>query len=388
MSDTDDAIRTAVRNLCGQFPGTYWQKKDKERSYPKEFVDALTKSGFLAALIPQQYGGGGLTIREASIIMEEIQRAGCNGGACHAQMYTMGTILRHGKEEQKRKWLPQIANGSLRLQAFAVTEPMSGTDTLNLRTLATKKVVDGKEHYEIRGQKVWTSRAEHSDLMVLLARTAKKETLSKNRTEGLSVFLVDMRDAKKQGLTIRPIETMINHSTTEVFFDDVIVPAENLIGQEGKGFEYILQGMNAERILIAAECIGDAKFFLDKSTAYANEREVFGRKIGQNQGIQFPLAKAYARTEAAQLMVEKACSLFDNNQNCGNESNLAKYLAAEASWEAGEAAMQTFGGFAFASQYNIERKWRETRLYQIAPISTNMILSYIAQHILRLPRSY
>lgn len=378
------AIRESVRALCADFPGEYWREKDRDRAYPTEFVRALTEAGFLAVLVPEEFGGSGLGLRAAGAVLEEIHASGCNGGACHAQMYIMGTILRHGSEEQKQKYLPRIASGELRLQAFGVTEPTSGTDTLSLRTTAVKK---GNDRYVVNGQKVWTSRAEHSDLMLLLARTTPKEEVKK-RTEGLSVFLVDMQEALGNGLEIRPIRTMINHSTTEVFFDDMEVPAENLIGEEGMGFRYILGGMNAERVLIAHESIGDARWFIEKSTAYANERQVFGRPIGQNQGIQFPIAKAYANTEAAALLAKKAAALFDAGQTPGAEANMSKYLAAEAAWEAADACMQTFGGFAFAEEYDVERKFREARLYKTAPISSNLILSYIAEHVLGLPRSF
>ncbi|WP_341990120.1 acyl-CoA dehydrogenase family protein [Azorhizobium sp. AG788] len=376
-------IRDAVRKLCAQFPGEYWRKLDREQAYPSAFVDALTQSGFLAALIPESYGGAGLPLSAAAAILEEVQRAGCNGGACHAQMYIMGALLRHGSDEQKNTYLPKIASGELRLQAFGVTEPTSGTDTTSLKTFAEKK----GDHYVVNGQKVWTSRAEYSDLMLLLARTTPKDQVKK-RTDGLSVFIVDMREAKKDGLTIRPIRAMMNHSTTEVFFDNVKVPAENLIGEEGKGFRYILSGMNAERILIASECVGDAKWFIEKATAYAKERVVFGRPIGQNQGIQFPIAKAYAQMRAAELMVHRAAALFEQGKDCGEDANMAKMLAADASWAAAEACVQTHGGFAFAEEYDVERKFRETRLYQVAPISTNLILSYIAEHVLGMPRSY
>ena len=381
--ETFPEIRDSVRRLCAEFPGEYWQECDRERAYPSAFVEALTKAGFLAVLIPEEYGGSGLGIAEAAAILEEIQRSGGNGGACHAQMYIMGTILRHGSDEQKETYLTAIASGELRLQAFGVTEPTSGTDTLSLRTTAVR---DGEE-YVINGQKVWTSRAEHSDLMLLLARTTPKEEVKK-RTEGLSVFLLDMKAGLGNGLTIKPIRAMINHSTTEVFFDDLRIPTDNLIGEIDRGFTYVLDGMNAERILVAAECIGDARWFIDKSTAYANEREVFGRPIGQNQGIQFPIARAFAATEAADLMVRRAAELFDAGQPCGKEANMAKLLAADASWQAAEVCMQTHGGFGFAEEYDIERKFRETRLYQVAPISTNLILSYIAEHVLGLPRSY
>jgi acyl-CoA dehydrogenase len=377
-------IREAVRALCADFPGEYWRALDRERAYPDKFVAALTKAGFLAALIPEEYGGSGLTMSAAAAIMEEIQASGCNGAGCHAQMYTMGTVLRHGSAEQKAKYLPGIASGELRLQAFGVTEPTSGTDTLSLRTTATR---DGNDAYVVNGQKIWTSRAEHSDLMLLLARTTPREQIKK-RTEGLSVFLVDMREAKGKGLSIRPIRTMMNHATTEVFFENMRVPAENLIGVEGEGFRYILSGMNAERILIAAECIGDAKWFIEKATAYAGEREVFGRPIGKNQGVQFPIARAYIGMRAAELMVREAASLYEAGKDCGAEANMAKHLAAEASWAAADMCLQTHGGFGFAEEFDIERKFRETRLYTVAPISTNLVLSYIAEHVLGLPRSY
>ena len=383
---TDDPhldIRDAVAKLCAQFPGEYWRKLDREMAYPSAFVDALTKSGYLSVLIPEEYGGAGLQLSAATAILEEIQRAGCNGGATHAQMYTMGTLLRHGNEAQKKQWLPRIASGELRLQAFGVTEPTSGTDTSSLKTFAKR---DG-DHYVVNGQKIWTSRAEHSDLMILLARTTPKEQAVK-RTDGLSVFIVDMKAAKNNGLTIRPIRTMMNHATTEVFFDNMRVPAENLIGEEAKGFRYILSGMNAERILIAAECVGDAKWFIAKATNYARERVVFGRPIGQNQGIQFPIAKSYASMRAAELMVKEAARKYEAGLDCGAEANMAKMLAADASWEAANACIQTHGGFGFAEEYDVERKFRETRLYQVAPISTNLILSYVAEHVLGMPRSY
>jgi acyl-CoA dehydrogenase len=376
-------IRDAVRALCADFPGEYWRELDRERRYPTGFVKALTDAGFLGCLIPEQYGGSGLGLAAAAAILEEVQRSGGNGGACHAQMYIMGTILRHGSSEQKARYLPGIAKGELRLQAFGVTEPSSGTNTLGLKTVAVR---DGG-HYVVNGQKVWTSRAEHSDLMLLLARTTSEDQVAR-RTEGLSVFIVDMRETLGRGLTIQPIRTMVNHSTTQVFFDDMRVPAENLVGEEGKGFRYILNGMNAERVLVAAECIGDARWFIDKGTAYAKEREVFGRPIGQNQGIQFPIARAYAATEAADLMVRKAAALFDAGESCGEQANIAKMLASEASWQAAEMCLQTHGGFGFAEEYDVERKFRETRLYQIAPISTNLILAYVAEHVLGLPRSY
>ena len=386
MSESADLapIREAVRALCADFPGEYWRALDRDRAYPEKFVAALTKAGFLAALIPEEYGGSGLTMSAAIAIMEEIQSSGCNGAACHAQMYTMGTVLRHGSAEQKARYLPGIARGELRLQAFGVTEPTSGTDTLSLRTTAAR---DGNDGYIVNGQKIWTSRAEHSDLMLLLARTTPREQ-AKKRTEGLSVFLVDMREVKGKGLTIRPIRTMMNHATTEVFFENMRVPAENLIGVEGEGFRYILSGMNAERILIAAECIGDAKWFIRKATAYAGEREVFGRPIGKNQGVQFPIARAYINMRAAELMVREAAALYEAGKDCGAEANMAKHLAAEASWAAADMCVQTHGGFGFAEEFDIERKFRETRLYTVAPISTNLVLSYIAEHVLGLPRSY
>ena len=376
-------IRDAVRSLCQGYPGEYWREKDRKREYPTEFVQALTDSGFLAVLIPEIYGGSELGIQEAAAILEEIHKSGCNGAACHAQMYIMGTLLRHGSEEQKKKYLPGIASGELRLQAFGVTEPGSGTDTTSIRTFAKR---EGDE-YVVNGQKVWTSRAEHSDLMLLLARTTPKDEVTK-RTDGLSVFLVDLRKSLNHGVTIRPISTMINHATTEVFIDDLRIPAEQRIGEEGKGFRYILDGMNAERILIGAECIGDSRWFIQKASEYAKDRTVFQRPIGQNQGIQFPIAKAYAQSEAADLMVRKAASLFDSGKPCGKEANMAKLLAADASWEAADVRLQTHGGFGFAEEYDIERKFRETRLYRIAPVSTNLILSYLAEHVLGLPRSF
>jgi acyl-CoA dehydrogenase len=376
-------IRDAVQQLCAEFPGEYWREKDREQAYPGEFVQALTVAGFLACLIPEAYGGSGLGMSEATAVMEEIQASGCNGGACHAQMYTMGTVLRHGSEDQKRMLLPGIAEGKLRLQAFGVTEPTSGTDTSRIRTTAVK---DGNQ-YRINGQKVWTSRIMHSDFMLLLARTAPREAGAKPH-HGMSVFLVDIREAKGNGLTIKPIRAMVNHATTEVFFDDLKIPASSLVGEEGNGFKYILDGMNAERILIASECIGDARWFIDKATKYANERRVFDRPIGQNQGIQFPIARSYAEMRAAALMVERAADLFDAGENCGEEANMAKLLAADASWKAADMCLQTHGGFGFAEEYDIERKFRETRLYQVAPISTNLILSYIAEHVLGLPRSF
>tara|TARA_A100001037_G_scaffold128821_1_gene116646 strand:- start:1378 stop:2571 length:1194 start_codon:yes stop_codon:yes gene_type:complete len=380
--DPWEDIRNSVKSLCDDFPGEYWRKLDSNRSYPEEFVEALTKSGYLACLIPEEYGGSGLPLKAACAILEEIQRSGGNGAACHAQMYIMGALLRHGSEEQKNKYLPKIASGELRLQAFGVTEPDAGTDTLSIRTKAEKS----NNSYIINGQKVWTSRAEYSDLMLLLARTSNDK--NNKRTEGLSLFILDMQKAKDKGLTIKPIRTMINHATTEIFFDDLEIPLDSLIGDEGKGFKYILDGMNAERILIASECIGDSKFFLDKMTDYATSREVFGRPIGQNQGIQFPISRAYAETEAAALMVERAAELFDKNIPCGTEANISKLLASEASWKSAEAAIQTFGGYGFAEDYDIERKYREARLYQIAPVSTNLILAYIAQNVLGLKKSY
>jgi acyl-CoA dehydrogenase len=376
-------IRDAVAKLSAQFPGEYWRKLDRDMAYPSAFVDALTKAGYLSVLIPEEYDGAGLKLSAATAILEEIHRAGCNAGACHAQMYTMGTLLRHGSDAQKAQWLPKIASGDLRLQAFGVTEPTSGTDTSSLKTFAKR---DG-DTYIVNGQKIWTSRAEYSDLMILLARTTPKEQ-SHKRTDGLSVFLVDMREARNNGLEIRPIRTMMNHSTTEVFFTDMKVPAENLIGEEGKGFRYILSGMNTERILIASECIGDAKWFIAKATAYARERVVFGRPIGQNQGVQFPIAKAYASMRAAELMVKEATRKYEAGLDCGAEANMAKMLAADAAWDAANACVQTFGGFGFAEEYDVERKFRETRLYQVAPISTNLILSFVAEHVLGMPRSY
>ncbi len=378
------AIRAEVAKLCAQFPGAYWREKDKARAYPTAFVNALGEAGYLAALIPEVYGGAGLPLSAAAAILEEIQRQGCNGGAVHAQMYIMGTLLRHGSEEQKQRYLPQIATGALRLQAFGVTEPTSGTDTLSLKTVAKRE----GENYIVNGQKIWTSRAEHSDLMLLLARTTPRDE-SASRTEGLSVFIVDMKAALDAGtLTIKPIDTMMNHATTEVFFDNMVVSAANLVGEEGKGFRYILSGMNAERLLIAAECIGDAKWFIDKASTYAKERVLFNRPIGQNQGVQFPIARAYAQMRAAELLVHEGIRKYEAGENCGEEANMAKMLAAEASWAAGEACVQTHGGFGFAAEYDVERKYRETRLYQVAPISTNMILSYVAEHVLGLPRSY
>ncbi|SJZ46015.1 hypothetical protein SAMN02745126_01159 [Enhydrobacter aerosaccus] len=381
---THPEIRDAVRALCLKFDGAYWRKLDRDRGYPTEFVKALTDAGWLATLIPEEYGGAGLGISAAAAVLEEVQRAGCNGAACHAQMYTMGTVLRHGSTEQKQRYLPAVASGELRLQAFGVTEPTSGTDTLALRTTAVKK---NNSTYVVNGQKVWTSRAEHSDLMLLLARTTPRDQVQK-RTEGLSVFLVDMRKVLDKGLTIRPIRTMMNHNTTEVFFDNMEIPAESLIGEEGQGFRYILSGMNAERILISAECIGDARWFIEKATNYAKERKLFGRPIGQNQGVQFPIARAYAQTEAADLMVRKAATLYEAGLPCGAEANMAKMLGSEAAWAAADMCVQTHGGFGFAEEYDIERKFRETRLYMVAPISTNMILNFVSEHVLGLPRSY
>ena len=383
MTQSFPEIREAVAKLCAGFPGSYWQALDRDRIYPTEFVTTLTEAGFLSVLIPEEYGGSGLGLGAATAVLEEIHRSGCNGGACHAQMYTMGTILRHGTPAQKEKYLPAIASGELRLQAFGVTEPTSGTDTTRLRTFA-RRVGD---KYVVNGQKIWISRAEHSDLMVLRVRTTPREEVAKT-SDGMSVLLVDMRSAVNNGLTIRPIRTMLNHATTELFFDNLEVPVENLIGQEGKGFKYILDGMNAERILIAAECIGDGKFFIDRASAYAKEREVFGRPIGQNQGIQFPIARAHVQISAAGLMVDKAAAMFDADQPCGTEANMAKMLASEASWYAADMCVQTHGGFGFAEEYDIERKFRETRLYQVAPISTNLILSHVGTHVLGLPKSF
>jgi len=383
QSETFPEIRESVRRLCAEFPGPYWQALDRERAYPTEFVQALTREGFLSVLIPEEYGGSGLGLGAATAILEEIHRSGCNGGACHAQMYTMGTILRHGSPEQKAKYLPAIAKGELRLQAFGVTEPTSGTDTTRLRTFARRE----GDHYVVNGQKVWISRAEHSDLMVLLCRTTTREDAAKP-TDGMSVLIVDMNEAKGNGLTIRPIRTMLNHATTELFFDDMKVPVENLIGKEGQGFKYIIDGMNAERVLIAAECIGDGRFFIDRASAYAKERAVFGRAIGENQGVQFPIARAYVQVSAAALMVDKAAALFDAGLPCGSEANMSKMLASEASWFAADTCIQTHGGFGFAEEYDIERKFRETRLYQVAPISTNLILSHVGTHVLGMPKSF
>ena len=386
MQEREDLaeIRRAVRALCDEFPGEYWREKDRDRAYPSEFVDALTKAGFLAALIPEEYGGSGLKLDSAAVIMEEIQASGSNGGAAHAQMYVMNTLLRYGSEEQKAHYLPKIADGTLRLQAFGVSEPTSGTDTLSLRTFAKPE----GDQYVINGQKIWTSRAEHSDLMMLLARTTPKGESAK-KTEGLSLFLVDMQEAQKSGgMTVKPIRTMMNHSSCEVFFDDLRIPKSALIGEEGKGFRYILSGMNAERVLIAAECIGDAKWFIEHASDYAKERQVFGRPIGQNQGIQFPIARCYAQMRAAELMVHHAAEVYDQGGNAGEEANMAKMLASEASWAAADMCVQTYGGFGFAEEYDVERKFREARLYTVAPISTNLILSYLSEHVLGLPRSY
>ena len=376
-------IREAVQKLCAQFPGAYWQSMDRDRIYPTEFVNALTQSGFLSVLIPEQYGGSGLGLAAAAAVLEEIHRSGGNGGACHAQMYTMGTLLRHGSVEQKEHFLPKIASGELRLQAFGVTEPTSGTDTTRITTFARRE----GDHYVVSGQKIWTSRAEHSDLLVLLVRTQKRDEATRP-SKGLSVLLVDMRDVLGNGLTIRPIRTMLNHGTTELFFDEMSVPVGSLIGEEGEGFKYILDGMNAERVLIASECIGDGRFFIDRAAAYAGERSVFDRPIGLNQGIQFPIARSYIELEAAAGIVDKAAALFDEGKSCGSEANMAKLLASEASWKAADVCLQTHGGFGFAEEYDIERKFRETRLYQVAPISTNLILSHVATHVLGLPKSF
>ena len=386
MTTTPDQyadIRDGVRALCAQFPDEYHRKIDAERAYPEAFVDALTQAGWLAAMIPQDYGGSGLGLAEASVIMEEINRAGGNSGACHGQMYNMGTLLRHGSEAQKRRYLPAIASGALRLQSMGVTEPTTGTDTTKIKTTAVKQ----GDRYVVNGQKVWISRVQHSDLMILLARTTPLAQVTK-KSAGMSIFMVDLRQAIDNGLTVRPIPNMVNHETNELFFEDLEIPEENLIGEEGKGFKYILDGLNAERTLIAAECIGDGYWFIDRVTRYARERQVFGRPIGQNQGVQFPIAEAYVEVEAANLMRWKACALFDAHQPCGAEANMAKYLAAKASWEAANACLQFHGGFGFAAEYDIERKFRETRLYQVAPISTNLILSYVAEHVLDLPRSF
>jgi len=384
MNDDQHAgLREGVRALCNQFDSAYWQQVDDERGYPDAFVKALTDAGWLSALIPEEYGGSGLTLTEASIIMEEINRSGGNSGACHGQMYNMGTVLRHGSEGQKRRYLPKIASGELRLQSMGVTEPSAGTDTTKIKTTAVKK----GDRYVVNGQKVWTSRVQHSELMILLARTTPLAEVKK-KSEGMSIFIVDLRDAEQHGLTVKPIRNMVNHETNELFFDNLEIPAENLIGEEGKGFKYILDGLNAERILIAAECIGDGYWFIDRATKYAKERVVFDRPIGKNQGIQFPIAKSYVNVEAANLMRYKAAGLFDHKQPCGAEANMAKLLAADASWEAANACLQTHGGFGFAAEYDVERKFRETRLYQVAPISTNLILSYIGEHVLGMPRSF
>jgi acyl-CoA dehydrogenase len=382
-ADQFQELRSALRELCAQFPAEYFRRIDEQRAYPEEFVEALTKAGWLAALIPEEYGGSGLGLTEASVIMEEINRAGGNAGACHGQMYNMGTLLRHGSEPQKRAYLQKIARGELRLQSMAVTEPVAGTDTTKIATTAVKK----GDHYLVRGQKVWTSRVQHSDLMILLARTTPLAEVKK-KSEGMSIFLVDLRESIGETLRVRPIPNMVNHETNELFFDDLKISAENLIGEEGKGFKYILDGLNAERTLIAAECVGDGYWFIDKVAKYVQERNVFGRPIGQNQGVQFPIAKAYIKVEAANLMRFKACALFDAHQPCGAEANMALLLAAEASWEAANACLQFHGGFGFACEYDVERKFRETRLYQVAPISTNLILSYVAEHVLGLPRSF
>ena len=383
VGETWPEIREAVRRLCANYPGDYWRELDRNREYPEAFVKALTDAGYLAVLIPEEYGGSGLPISAGSAVLEEVNASGCNAGACHAQMYIMGTLLRHGSDEQKQRYLPKIATGELRLQAFGVTEPSSGTDTLSLRTTAVRE----GNGYVVNGQKIWTSRAQYSDLMLLLARTTPKDRVAK-RTDGLSVFLVDMREVLGNGLEIRPIRTMINHQTNELFFDNMRIPADALIGEEGRGFRYILDGMNAERILVASDALGDARFFIDRAVAYANDRSVFGRPIGQNQGIQFPIAEAYAQTAAAELMMRKAAALFEAGEPCGPEANMAKHLCAEASWKAGDVCMQTYGGFAFAEEYDIERKFREARLYRTAPISTNLVLAYLAEHVLGLPRSY
>ncbi|HWF37157.1 MAG TPA: acyl-CoA dehydrogenase family protein [Candidatus Acidoferrales bacterium] len=381
--DQYQEIRSAVRDLCAQFPPEYFRRIDEQRAYPEEFVAALAKAGWLAALIPEEFGGSGLSLTEASVIMEEINRSGGNAGACHGQMYNMGTLLRHGSPEQKQKYLPKIASGDLRLQAMGVTEPTTGTDTTKIKTTAVKK----GDHYVINGQKVWISRVQHSDLMILLARTTSVPEVKK-KTEGLSIFIVDLHQAIGKGLAVKPIANMVNHETNELFFDNLEIPAENLIGQEGHGFKYILDGLNAERTLIAAECIGDGYWFIEKVTRYANERTVFGRPIGQNQGVQFPIARAYIDVESANLMRFKACELFDARKPCGAEANMALFLASRASWDAANACLQFHGGFGFASEYDVERKFRETRLYQVAPISTNLILSYVAEHVLGLPRSF
>ncbi len=376
-------IRNSVIKLCERFPNEYWRELDQRKGYPDEFVRVLTEEGFLSVLIPEEYGGAGMGVEVAGVILEEISRSGGHPGAFHAQMYTMGTLLRHGSEAQKKKYLPDIARGDLRLQAFGVTEPAAGSDTTSIRTFAEKK----GDHYLVNGQKVWISRAEHSDLLLLLARTKRSSEVS-SKTDGLSVFLVDLREVKDKGLTINPIDTMMNHHTTELFFDDMKIPADSLVGEENKGFRYILDGMNAERILIAYECIGDGKFFIERASDYASNREVFGRPIGKNQGVQFPIARAYANMRAAELMTHQAAAMFDAGEPCGAEANMAKMLASEASWEAGDVCVQTHGGYGFAREFDIERKLRETRLYQVAPISTNLILSFIGEHVLGMPRSY
>jgi acyl-CoA dehydrogenase len=381
--DTHQDLRAAVRELCASFPDAYWRELDAKRAYPETFVKALTDAGYLAALIPEEFGGSGLGIRDAAVILEEINRSGANAGACHAQMYTMGTLLRHGSDAQKREYLPKIASGELRLQAFGVSEPTTGSDTTQLKTTAVRS----GDRYIVRGQKIWISRAEHSDLLLLIARTTPIDRIKK-RTEGLSVFLVDLRTAVGHGLTIRPIRTMMNHATTELFFDDLEIPVSSLIGEEGRGFRYLLDGLNAERILIASECVGDGRWFLERAAKYAKERVVFGRPIGQNQGVQFPIARAHVNVEAANLMCVRAAELFDRGEACGAEANMAKLLAADASWEAANVTVQTYGGFGFAEDYDIERKFRETKLYQVAPISTNLILAYVGEHVLGLPRSY
>ncbi|HEX9812549.1 MAG TPA: acyl-CoA dehydrogenase family protein [Burkholderiales bacterium] len=383
VSDQYQDIRDGVRAVCAQYPDEYFRKLDRERAYPEAFVDALTRAGWLAALIPAEYGGSGLNLAQASVIMEEINRSGANAGACHGQMYNMSTLLRHGSDAQKREYLPKIASGELRLQSMGVTEPSTGSDTTQLRTTAVKK----SDRYVINGQKVWISRVQHSDLMILLARTTPAAGVAQ-KSEGMSIFIVDLREAIGKGLTVRPIENMVNHETNELFFDNLDIPAENLIGEEGRGFRYILDGLNAERALIAAECIGDGHWFIGRATKYATERIVFGRPIGKNQGIQFPIAESYIEVEAANLMRFKACALFDAREPCGAQANMAKHLAAKASWEAANVCLQTYGGFGFAAEYDVERKFRETRLYQVAPISTNLIFSYIAEHVLGLPRSF
>ena len=383
IPDSYQDLRDAVRSLCSQFDSAYWQRVDEERAYPEAFVEALTKAGWMSALIPEEYGGSGLSLTEASVIMEEVTKSGGNAGCCHGQMYNMNTLLRHGSAAQKQTYLPKIASGELRLQAMGVTEPTAGTDTTKIKTVATRK----GDRYVITGQKVWTSRLQHSELMILLARTTPVAQVKK-KSEGMSIFLIDKRQALGKGMTMRPIRNMVNHETNEVFFDDLEIPAENLIGEEGKGFKYILDGLNAERILIGAECIGDGYWFIEKATNYAKERVVFDRPIGKNQGIQFPIAESYMEIEAANLMRYKAAQLFDAKQHCGAEANMAKHLAAKASWEAANVCLQTYGGFGFAAEYDVERKFRETRLYLVAPISTNLILSYVAEHVLGLPRSF